>query len=106
MRGSYADHVVDLIAEYAPNIRSIIENRQVLTPLDMERRFAISGGNIFHGEMSLDQMFVMRPLAGWARHRTPVRNLYLCGSGAHPGGGVMGAPGHNAAHVILQDTRL
>jgi phytoene dehydrogenase-like protein len=106
MRESYADRVVDLIAEYAPNIRSIVEHRQVLTPLDMERRFGITGGNIFHGEMSLDQMFVMRPLAGWARHRTPVRNLYLCGSGAHPGGGVMGAPGHNAAQVILKDTRL
>lgn len=106
LRESYADHVVDLIEEYVPNIRSIIEYRQVLTPLDLERRFGITGGNIFHGEMSLDQMFVMRPLAGWARHRTPVRNLYLCGSGAHPGGGVMGAPGHNAAQVILQDTRL
>jgi phytoene dehydrogenase-like protein len=106
MRESYADRVVDLIAEYAPNIRSIVEHRQVLTPLDMERRFGITGGNIFHGEMSLDQMFVMRPLAGWARHRTPVRNLYLCGSGAHPGGGVMGAPGQNAAQGILKDTRL
>ena len=68
-------------------------HRQVLTPLDLERRFGITGGNIFHGEMSLDQMFVMRPVAGWARYRTPVRGLYLCGSGAHPGGGVMGAPG-------------
>jgi phytoene dehydrogenase-like protein len=106
LRESYADHVVDLIEEYVPNIRSIIEHRQVLTPLDLERRYGITGGNIFHGEMSLDQMFVMRPLAGWARHRTPVRNLYLCGSGAHPGGGVMGAPGHNAAQVILQAARL
>lgn len=106
LRESYADHVVDLIAEYAPNIRSIIEARQVLTPLDLERRFGLSGGNIFHGEMSLDQMFVMRPLAGWARYRTPVDNLYLCGSGAHPGGGVMGAPGYNAAQVILRDARL
>ena len=65
----------------------------MLTPLDLERRFGITGGNIFHGEMSLDQMFVMRPVAGWARYRTPIRGLYLCGSGAHPGGGVMGAPG-------------
>ena len=76
---------------------------QVLSPLDLERRFGISGGNIFHGEMSLDQMFVMRPVAGWARYRTPVKGLYLCGSGAHPGGGVMGAPGFNAAREISKD---
>ena len=77
--------------------------RQTLTPLDLERRFGITGGNIFHGEMSLDQMFFMRPVAGWARYRTPVPGLYLCGSGAHPGGGVMGAPGYNAAREILKD---
>ena len=106
LREPYADRVVDLIEEYAPNIKSIIEHRQVLTPLDLERRFGITGGNIFHGEMSVDQMFVMRPLAGWARYKTPIKNLYLCGSGAHPGGGVMGAPGYNAAKVMLQDTRL
>lgn len=106
LREPFADRVVDLIEEYAPNIRNIITHRQVLTPLDLERRFGLSGGNIFHGEMSLDQMFVMRPLAGWARYRTPVKNLYLCGSGAHPGGGVMGAPGYNAAHAILADTRM
>ena len=94
---------MDLIAEYAPNIRDIVLERQVLTPLDLERRFGITGGNIFHGEMSLDQMFVMRPVAGWARYRTPVAGLYLCGSGAHPGGGVMGAPGYNAAREILRD---
>jgi phytoene dehydrogenase-like protein len=98
----YGEHVVDLIAEYAPNIHSIIEQMQVLTPLEMERRFGITGGNIFHGEMSLDQMFVMRPVAGWARYRTPVKGLYLCGSGTHPGGGVMGAPGYNAAREILK----
>jgi phytoene dehydrogenase-like protein len=104
LRESYADHVIDLIADYAPNIRDIIVDRQTLTPLDLERRFGITGGNIFHGEMSLDQMFVMRPVAGWARYRTPIRGLYLCGSGAHPGGGVMGAPGYNAAREILKDT--
>jgi phytoene dehydrogenase-like protein len=102
LRDPFADRVIDLIAEYAPNIRQIVEHRQVLTPLDLERRFGITGGNIFHGEMSLDQMFVMRPVAGWARHRTPVRGLYLCGSGAHPGGGVMGAPGHNCAKEMLK----
>jgi phytoene dehydrogenase-like protein len=103
LREPYGDRVLDVISEYAPNMRKIVRERQVLTPLDLERRFGISGGNIFHGEMSLDQMFVMRPIAGWARYRTPVRGLYLCGSGAHPGGGVMGAPGFNAAREILKD---
>jgi phytoene dehydrogenase-like protein len=103
--GPFADRVFDIIEEYAPNFRSIVEHRQVLTPLDLERRFGITGGNIFHGEMSVDQMFVMRPVPGAARYRMPVRGLYLCGSGAHPGGGVMGAPGHNAARQILADTR-
>jgi phytoene dehydrogenase-like protein len=102
-REPYADRVIDVIEEYCPNIRKIILHRQTLTALDIERRFGITGGNIFHGEMSLDQMFVLRPVAGWARYRTPVKGLYLCGSGAHPGGGVMGAPGHNAAREILKD---
>lgn len=102
-REPYADRIIEVIAEYCPNIRDIIVERQTLTPLDLERRFGLTGGNIFHGEMSLDQMFVMRPLAGWAKYRTPIKNLYLCGSGTHPGGGVMGAPGHNAAREILQD---
>src|SRR5580658_3889097 len=103
LREPFGDRVIGLIEEYAPNIRRIIEHRQVLSPLDLERRFGITGGNIFHGEMSLDQMFVMRPVAGWARYRTPIRGLYLCGSGAHPGGGVMGAPGYNAAREMLKD---
>jgi phytoene dehydrogenase-like protein len=102
LREPFGDRVVGLLEEYIPNIRSVIEARQVLTPLDLERRFGITGGNIFHGEMSLDQMFVMRPLAGWARYRTPVRGLFLCGSGAHPGGGVMGAPGYNCAREMLK----
>jgi phytoene dehydrogenase-like protein len=101
-REPFGDRVIDLISEYAPNIKSLVEHRQVLTPLDLERRFGLTGGNIFHGEMSLDQMFVMRPLMGWARYKTPVKGLYLCGSGAHPGGGVMGVPGHNAAREILK----
>ena len=103
LREPYADRVMALMEEYIPNIRSIVMERQVLTPLDLERRFGITGGNIFHGEMSLDQMYVMRPVAGWARYRTPIRGLYLCGSGTHPGGGVMGAPGFNAAREILKD---
>ncbi len=102
-REPFGDRVLDIIAEYAPNIKSIVEHRQILTPLDLEQRFGITGGNIFHGEMSIDQMFVLRPLAGWADYRTPIKGLYLCGSGAHPGGGVMGAPGHNAAREILKD---
>jgi phytoene dehydrogenase-like protein len=102
LREPFGDRVINLIEEYAPNIRQIVEHRQVLSPLDLERRFGITGGNIFHGEMSLDQMFVMRPVAGWARYRTPVRGLFLCGSGGHPGGGVMGAPGHNCAREMLR----
>jgi phytoene dehydrogenase-like protein len=102
-REPYSERILDVIEEYCPNIREIVVERQTLSPLDLERRFHITGGNIFHGEMSLDQMFVLRPLAGWARYRTPVKGLYLCGSGAHPGGGVMGAPGHNAAREMLRD---
>jgi phytoene dehydrogenase-like protein len=104
LREPFANRVFDLIEEYAPGFRSLIVEKQVLTPLDLERRFGLTGGNIFHGEMSLDQMFVMRPLPGYARYRTPIRGLYLCGSGTHPGGGVMGAPGHNAAREILKDS--
>ncbi|MCU1257122.1 MAG: dependent oxidoreductase [Bryobacterales bacterium] len=97
LRDSYAERVLDLIEEYAPNIRSIVLHRQVLTPLDLERRFGITGGNIFHGELSADQLFANRP--GYV---TPVRGLYLCGSGTHPGGGVMGAPGYSAARAVLK----
>jgi phytoene dehydrogenase-like protein len=103
LREPFAYRVLDLIEEYAPGFRDLIIDKQVLTPLDLERRFGLTGGNIFHGEMSLDQMFVMRPVAGSARYSTPIRGLYLCGSGTHPGGGVMGAPGYNAAHQILKD---
>jgi phytoene dehydrogenase-like protein len=102
LREPFAFRVFDLIEEYAPGFRSLIIDKQVLTPLDLERRFGLAGGNIFHGEMSLDQMFVMRPVAGCARYRTPIHGLYLCGSGTHPGGGVMGAPGYNAAREILK----
>ncbi len=103
LREPFGDRIFDLIEEYCPGFKESVDDRMILTPLDMERRFGLTGGNIFHGEMSLDQMFVMRPLAGWANYRTPIRNLYLCGSGTHPGGGVMGAPGHNCAREILQD---
>ncbi len=103
-REPYSQRVIEVIEEYCPGFKHLIVHRQTLSPWDLEQRFGIAGGNIFHGEMSLDQMFVMRPLAGWAKYRTPVRGLYLCGSGAHPGGGVMGAPGHNCAREILKDT--
>jgi len=105
VKEAYADQVIDAIAGYAPNITQIIRHRQVLSPLDLEREFALSGGDIFHGEMTPDRLFFLRPVPGWARYRTPVAGLYLCGAGAHPGGGVMGAPGHNAAREILHDLR-
>jgi len=105
LREPFTQRIFDLLEEYIPNIRSITLECQLLTPLDLERRFAITRGNIFHGEMSLDQLYFLRPVAGYARYRMPIRGLYLCGSGAHPGGGVMGAPGHNAARAILKDWR-
>ncbi|MGA2844865.1 MAG: NAD(P)/FAD-dependent oxidoreductase [Candidatus Acidiferrales bacterium] len=97
------DRVVKKIAQCAPNVPNSILARQVLTPLDLERTYGLTEGNIFHGDLSLDQLFFMRPVAGWAQYRTPVANLYLCGAGAHPGGGVTGAPGYNAAHKALRD---
>ncbi|MCI0355211.1 MAG: NAD(P)/FAD-dependent oxidoreductase [Acidobacteria bacterium] len=97
------DRVLKKIAEYAPNVPDAVETRQVLTPLDLERTYGLTEGNIFHGDLSLEQMFFLRPVPGWARYRTPVHGLYLCGAGAHPGGGVTGAPGHNAAHQALVD---
>ena len=97
------DRVVRKIAEYAPNVPQAILTRQVLTPLDLERTYGLTEGNIFHGELNLEQLFFNRPVAGWAQYRTPLAGLYLCGAGAHPGGGVTGAPGHNAAHQVLRD---
>lgn len=103
IRDDYADQVIDTLADYAPNIRGAIIDRQVLTPLDLEREFGLTHGNIFHGDMILSQLFSLRPLRGWAQYRTPIKNLYLCGSGTHPGGGVTGLPGYNAAREILSD---
>ncbi len=105
LKESYADRVMDLIAEYAPGFKNLVLHRHVLTPLDLEEQYGLTGGNIFHGEMSVDQLFMLRPVPGWAQYRTPVRGLYLCASGTHPGGGVTGAPGHNAAREILKDWR-
>ncbi len=104
-RDLLGDRVVRKIGEYAPNVPASVVARQVLTPLDLERVYGLTEGNIFHGDLSLDQLFFMRPVAGWARYRTPVAGLYLCGAGAHPGGGVTGAPGYNAARRVLDDLR-
>jgi phytoene dehydrogenase-like protein len=105
LRESLGDQVTNIIARYAPNVPGSVIARRVLTPLDLERTFGITEGNIFHGDLSLDQMFFMRPVPGWSRYRTPIKGLYLCGAGTHPGGGVTGAPGHNAAHVMIADHR-
>jgi phytoene dehydrogenase-like protein len=102
-RGRLGDLTVRTIAQYAPNLESLIENRHILTPLDLEREFGLHEGNVYHGEMTLDQLLFMRPVPGASRYRTPVSGLYLCGAGTHPGGGVTGAPGVNAAREILKD---
>ena len=102
-REAFGDAVIDTLAEYAPNLKNAILHRQVLSPWDMEQMIGLSEGNILHGELSLDQLFFLRPVAGWAQYRTPLDRLYLCGSGAHPGGGVMGAPGKLAATEMLKD---
>jgi phytoene dehydrogenase-like protein len=104
-RQAFVDRAIDLLAQYAPNIRGAIEGVHALSPLDLEREYGLTGGNIFHGDLSLNQLFALRPVAGWARYATPIRGLFLCGSGTHPGGGVTGAPGHNAAQQILKALR-
>lgn len=105
LREEIADRILDKLAEYAPNIAGATLARQMLAPVDLERRFGLTGGNIFHGEMTPDQSFDLRPVPGFAGYRTPLAGLYLCGSGAWPGGGVTGIPGHNAAQVVLADMR-
>jgi phytoene dehydrogenase-like protein len=98
-----ADAIVETVTRHAPNFKNSILARKTLSPLDLERDFGLSGGDIFHGALTLDQLFSARPVLGYADYRSPVRGLYLCGAGAHPGGGVTGAPGHNAAREILRD---
>jgi phytoene dehydrogenase-like protein len=102
-RDEFGDTVIDTLSDHAPNLRNIILHRQVLTPLDIERKFGLSEGNIFQGELSLEQLFFLRPVPGWAQYRTPIRNLYMCGAATHPGGGIMGASGRNAAQKILNE---
>ena len=104
-REAFGNTVIDTISEYAPNLKNIILNKQVLTPLDLERDFGLSEGNIFQGELSLEQLFFLRPVPGYAQFRTPIKNLYMCGSATHPGGGIMGAPGRLAALEILKDVK-
>jgi phytoene dehydrogenase-like protein len=101
----FVKRIIDVLCEYAPNMRTAVEYVHALSPLDLEQEYGLTGGNIFHGELSLDQLFFARPLLGWARYATPIHGLYLCGSGTHPGGGVTGAPGHNAAQEILRRER-
>jgi phytoene dehydrogenase-like protein len=100
-----ADRVVEIVGRYAPNVPGSVLAREVLTPLDLERTYGLTEGNIFHGDLSLEQLFFMRPGPGWAQYRPPIEGLYLAGAGAHPGGGVTGAPGYNAAHQALKDFR-
>lgn len=105
-REEAADHIIDCVTQHAPNFRKSIIATQIHSPLDLERKFGLIGGDIFHGRMSLDQLWAARPILGYGEYRSPIAGLYMCGSGTHPGGGVTGAPGHNAAHEILADRSL
>ena len=103
-REAFGNTVIDTISRFAPNLKNLIIGKQFITPLDIERQTGLTEGNIFQGELSLEQLFFLRPAAGWARYRTPIKKLYMCGSATHPGGGIMGAPGRLAALEILKDT--
>ena len=104
-RDEVADVALTTLEEYAPGLGRLVLARQVLTPLDLEETYGLTGGHPFHGEHALDQLFVTRPLLGWARYRSTIPGLYLCGAGAHPGGGVTGGPGANAAREVIKDLR-
>jgi phytoene dehydrogenase-like protein len=104
-RDALGDVVIKKLAEYAPNLPELVIGRQVITPKDLEESYGLTGAHIFHGELALDQFFTMRPLLDWARYRTPIRNLYLCGSGTHPGAGLTGGSGRNAAREIVKAMR-
>ena len=104
-RESLGQTVIQTLAQYAPNLPELILARQIITPLDLEEKYGLTGGQIFHGELALDQFFTMRPLLDWARYRTPIQNLYLCGSGTHPGAGLTGGSGANAAREILKELK-
>jgi phytoene dehydrogenase-like protein len=102
-RDAFGDAVIDTLAEFAPNLKDIILHKQVLTPWDLEQTMGLTEGNIFQGELTLDQLYFFRPVPGWANYRTPVKNYYQCGSGSHPGGGITAGPGRLAALEILKD---
>jgi phytoene dehydrogenase-like protein len=104
-RDAFGETVLDTIEERAPGFRKLIIDKQVLSPLDIEQKIGLSEGNIFQGELSLEQLFFNRPVPGWARYRTPVDGLWMCGSATHPGGGLMGAPGRIAALELLRTKR-
>ena len=104
-REKVADLMIDTVNAYAPNFKAAVLGRQIMSPLDLERTFGLIGGDISHGAMSLDQLFSARPMLGYGNYRGPLRGLYMCSAGTHPGGGVTGAPGHNAAHEVLADFR-
>lgn len=104
-RDEFASNVIDKLEVYAPNIRDLILATEVITPVDLEQEYGLSGGHIHHGEQTLDQFFTFRPLIGWAQYRTPLKRLYLCGAGTHPGGGLTGLPGANAAREIARDIK-
>ena len=104
-REAVADLIIDTVTSYAPNFKGAVLGRMILSPLDLERKLALTGGDIFHGSLTLDQLYSARPALGYGDYRAPVPGLYMCGSGTHPGGGVTGAPGHNAAHEIIRDLR-
>lgn len=104
-RDEVADLMIATVDRYAPGFKASVLGRQIMSPLDLERTFGLVGGDIFHGALSLDQLFSARPMLGYADYRSPVEGLYLCGSGTHPGGGVTGAPGHNAARAVIADKR-
>ncbi len=104
-REALADEIIRQIARHMPNVPAAIVARKMLTPLDLEQTYGLTEGNIFHGDLNMAQLFAMRPVPGWSQYRTPIPGLYLCGAGAHPGGGVTGAPGHNAAAQVLKDRK-
>jgi phytoene dehydrogenase-like protein len=104
-REEFGETVINCLTEYVPNLKELIVGRQIITPLDLEQTYGLSGGHIMHGEQTLDQFFAFRPLIGWAQYRTPINGLYLCGAGTHPGGGITGGPGANAAREIIKDLR-
>jgi phytoene dehydrogenase-like protein len=104
-RAALGETVVKTLAQYAPGLPQLIESHQVITPKDLEETYGLTGGHIFHGELALDQFFTMRPLLDWARYKTPIENLYLCGNGTHPGAGLTGGSGANAAKEILKNLK-